>query len=129
MKFVYKVYYGDGNDRNELGRLITNKPIGDIEEEVKKEYLLNPEDCYTVDGDRHEDYEFTYFLCSREIAEEYRQEVLKEVDEVDTWDELKEEYPEYCYEDFYLEFVRTEDDDDSFKTIFGTNEVVNIEVE
>jgi len=129
MKFVYKVFYGDDNDRNELGRLVSNKLIGDIQEEIKKEYLKNPEDCHMVDGDSHEDYEFTYFLCSREIEEEYREDVLNEMDDINNWEDLKEEYPEYCYNDFYLEFVRTENNDDSFETIFGTNEVVSIEVE
>ena len=128
MKFVYRVFFGDENDRREIGRLISNRGIDEIIEEIKIQYLINPEDCYTVDGDRGEDFDFTYFLCSREIDEEYRDDILNEIEDVDNWEDLKEREPEYCYEDFYLEFVRTEDNDDSFETIFGTNEVVSIEV-
>lgn len=129
MKFVYRVFYGDENDRHEMGRLVSNKPIDDIIETVKKEYLKDPEDCYMVDGDRSGDYDFTIFLCSREIDEEFRKDILNEIDDIDDWKILKEEFPEYCYNDFYIEFTKTEEDDDSFETIFGTNEVVEIEVD
>ena len=116
MSNLYRIYYSDGNNRDELGR-VSVKTIDEAVEYAVKQYF-QPDLEYQEDAG---DDEHLYLLIdSCKYCD--KQEIM-ELNDI----EDEEELCEYCEISEYIEIVLDDDAEKEYKTIFGVNEYADIE--
>ena len=131
MTDVYRVWYGDENDRSEIGRLITDLEPDD--ERILSEYLIFTDDFnhddLMIDGDEN----MIYIIWdvgpyNPSTGDEITTDEMERLIYDDDNGFMEEEF----YHTEYLEFDKIEnptDDDEHFHTIMGTDEVKRIMME
>ena len=113
MTHLYRIWYSDGNDRSELGR-VSAPDIDAAVEYAKKQYLQLGVKFYQEDGD----HEHLYLMI----------DTCKDCEFKEGTDKYCETRCETCERSEYLEIMIDDDAEPEFKTIYGINEYANIEV-
>ena len=111
---IYRIFYSDGNDRDELGRV--NAPNMDRAIEYALKQYFKPELEYTENGDN----ECTYLMIdSCKFCDKKELMMLNDIEE-------EEELCEYCEVSEYIEIVQDSDAKPEYKTIYGVNEYADL---
>lgn len=127
---LYRIWYSDGNDISELGR-VTAKDIDQAIEYAKKEYLKPDTEIHSEDGDP----EFSIYLMLN-VCKDCEYEDCLQCDPVIEMDinreacrlcnKYKSTPCEDCERSEYLEIQLDNDSEPEYKTIMGTNEYANL---
>jgi len=130
---LYRIWYSDGNDRSELGR-VTAQDIDQAIEYAKKEYLAKDTEIHSEDGDP----DFSVYLMLN-VCKGCEYEDCLQCDPVIEMDINREacrlcnKYEmtpcEDCERSEYLEIQLDNDSDPEYKTIYGTNEYANLDTD
>ena len=127
---LYRIWYSDGNDRTELGR-VTAQDIDKAIEYAKKEYLKKDTEIHSEDGDP----DFSVYLminvckgCEYEDCLQCDPEPEMDINRESC--RLCNKYDmtpcEDCERSEYLEIQLDNDADPEYKTIMGTNEYADL---
>jgi len=108
---IYKIFFSDGNDRDELGRV--NAPDIDKAVEYALKQYFKPDLEYTEEGD-NEDLFLMIDSCKH--CELY----------ADLQSMKEEDICENCEISEYIEIVEDKDADPEYKTIYGVNEYADL---
>ena len=130
---IYRIYFSDGNDRDELGRVNAEnidqateyalkqyfKPDLEYQEEGEEDQLfLRIDSCKYCD---HKDSVAPVNMdCSIEDCEDCEYKQCEENSEY-------ENICDYCEVSEYIEIVEDKDAEKEYKTIFGVNEYADLE--
>ena len=127
---LYRIWFSDGNDRTELGR-VTAPDIDHAIEYAKKEYLKEDTEIHSEDGDP----DFSIYLMLN-VCKGCEYEDCLQCDPVLEMDVNREacrlcnKYEmtpcEDCERSEYLEIQLDNDAEPEYKTIMGTNEYANL---
>lgn len=116
---LYRIYFSDGNDRDEFGR-VTAKDINQAKEYALKQYFQEDLE-YEEDGFICEDEEILYLRI--DSCKYCDKEELMQINDIEDEDELCE----YCEISEYIEIFKDNQTEKEYKTIFGINEYANLE--
>lgn len=117
---LYRIWFSDGNDRDEIGRVSANDIDQAIEYALKQ--YFEPDLEYTEDGDP--DYSIYLMIDSCKYC---NKEEIAEINDIDLED--IEEICENCETSEYIEIQLDNNEEPEYKTIFGTNEYANLETD
>jgi len=115
---LYRIFYSDGNDVDELGRVSANN-IDEATEYAVKQYFTPDLEYEEDSGDEDQLYLRinSCKYCDKEEIAEINDIPLAEIESI----------CEFCETSEYIEIRLDEDAEPSFKTIFGRNEYANLE--
>ena len=113
---LYRIWYSDGNDRDEIGR-VSAKDIDQALEYAINQYLSKDAEIRDEDGDDQHLYLILNHCLDCDIDE------IMAINEY----EDKDQCCEYCELSAYLEIMLDEDAETEFKTIQGIDEYANLE--
>ena len=113
---IYKIFFSDGNDRDELGRV--NAPDIDKAVEYALKQYFAPDIEYTEEGEEDHLY---LMLDSCKFCDK---EEIAETNDIDIED--ISEICENCEISEYIEIVEDKDADPEYKTIYGVNEYADL---
>lgn len=113
---LYRIFYSDGNNRDELGR-VSAKDIDQAVEYAVKQYFKPDLEFEEDSGD---DEHLYLRIDSCKYCD--KQEIM-EINDI----EDEEKLCEYCEVSEYIEIMLDEEAEPEFKTIYGVNEYANLE--
>ena len=128
---LYRIYYSDGNNRDELGR-VSAQEIDQAVEYAVKQYF-NPDLEYEEDAGDNEHlylridsckYCEYYGLPDKEKVELFNENTGENLDIEDV-----DLICEYCEVSEYIEITLDNDVEPEYNTIYGVNEYADLEVE
>ena len=126
---LYRIWFSDGNDRGELGR-VTAPDIDQAIEYAKKEYLAKDTEIHSEDGDLDSIYLMLNVCKGCEYEDCLQCDPVPEMDINREACRLCNKYEmtpcEDCERSEYLEIQLDNDAETEYKTIFGTNEYANL---
>lgn len=114
---LYRIFYSDGNDRDELGR-VTAKDIDQAIEYTLKQYF-KPDLEYSEDGDED------HLILNINSCKYCDKKELMEINDIEDETELCDN----CETSECIEIEKDNDSDPEYKTIYGVNEYANLETD
>jgi hypothetical protein len=128
---LYRIYWGDSNDRSELGR-VKARDIDQAVEYAIKQYLNNNIDREELIHDiDYQGPDHCYVMLNACLDCEYYNLNEKEQKEYREFNDIFEDEPcEYCEQSTaYLEIYQDNEEKEEYKTIFGVNEYADLSTE
>ena len=111
---IYRIFFSDGNDRDELGRV--NAPDMDKAIEYALKQYFKPELEYTEEGDNE---------CTYLMVDSCKYCDVKEVARINDLEDSAD-ICENCEVSEYIEILQDSDAEPEYKTIFGVNEYADL---